>query len=101
MWTCAGVLALAACACAITRDQLYPHGPGLDLKLPRGAEIVSPEVTLKVPVVFYGETYDKIFVSYILFFSVFMKYIKTVYADGLPSTATLLKICPMVLHFYR
>ncbi|PZC85068.1 hypothetical protein B5X24_HaOG202832 [Helicoverpa armigera] len=63
MWTCAGVLALIACASAVTRDQFYPHGLGIDQNLPRGAEVASPEITLKVPVKFYGETYDTIFVN--------------------------------------
>lgn len=64
MWTCAGVLALLACASAVTRDQFYPHGPGyLDQNLPRGSEVSSPEISLKVPIKFYGETYDTIFVS--------------------------------------
>lgn len=68
MWTCAGVLALAACALAITRDQFYPHGPGLDQKLPKGHEVPPPEVFLKVPVEFYGETYDSVFVSFFFVF---------------------------------
>ncbi|KAJ8721700.1 hypothetical protein PYW07_002475 [Mythimna separata] len=63
MWTCAGVLALVACASAVTRDQFYPHGPGYDQNLPRGAEVTSPEISLKVPIKFYGETYDTIFVN--------------------------------------
>lgn len=64
MWTCAGVLlALAAHALCVTRDQFYPHGPGIDQELPRGAEIPSPEVPLQVPIRLYGETYESIFVS--------------------------------------
>lgn len=63
MRTCAGVVLLAACAIAVTRDQFYPNGPGLDQKLPKGHDIPSPEVFLKVPITFYGETYDTIFVS--------------------------------------
>ncbi|XP_063376087.1 nidogen [Cydia fagiglandana] len=64
MRTCVlGVVLLAACARAITRDQLYPYGSGLDRQLQRGAVVESPEVRLRVPVVFYGETYDSIFVN--------------------------------------
>lgn len=64
MWTCAGVLALAACACAVTRDQFYPYGPTLDASLPKGQTASSPEVPLKVPITFYGESYETIFVSF-------------------------------------
>ncbi|CAG9578155.1 unnamed protein product [Danaus chrysippus] len=63
MWSAALVVCLAACACAITRDQFYPHGHGLDQRLPRGAEVSSPEVPLTVPIVFYGQTYESIFVN--------------------------------------
>nr|XP_012544559.2 low density lipoprotein receptor isoform X1 [Bombyx mori] len=63
MWTCAGLLALATCAVAITRDQFYPYGPELDQRLPRGSEVPSPEVTLNVPIVFYDETYETVFVN--------------------------------------
>lgn len=63
MWTCAGVLLLAACVSAITRDQFYPYGPELDVQLPRGHEIVCPEIPLAVPMFFYGEEYDSIFVN--------------------------------------
>ncbi|XP_049867994.1 nidogen [Pectinophora gossypiella] len=63
MWTCAVVLALCASAGAITRDQFYPNGAGLDQRLPRGAEVASPELRLRVPIVFYGETYETVFVN--------------------------------------
>ncbi|KAF9794052.1 hypothetical protein SFRURICE_009489 [Spodoptera frugiperda] len=63
MWTCAGVLALVACACAVTRDQFYPHGLGLDQNLPRGSDVPAPEVPLKVPIKLYGESYDTIYVN--------------------------------------
>ncbi|CAH0407109.1 unnamed protein product [Chilo suppressalis] len=63
MLTYIGVLVLAACAGAITRDQFYPFGHGLDQRLPRGSQVSSPEVPLEVPVVFYGETYESIFVN--------------------------------------
>ncbi|KAJ2949935.1 hypothetical protein O0L34_g11258 [Tuta absoluta] len=63
MWTCALIVALAACASAITRDQFYPHGQGLDQRLPKGQEIPSPEIRLRVPVIFYGEPYESIFVN--------------------------------------
>lgn len=67
MWTCAGVLALVACACAVTRDQFYPHGLGLDQNLPRGSDVPAPEVPLKVPIKLYGESYDTIYVSSLVF----------------------------------
>lgn len=77
MWTCAGVLALVACASAVTRDQFYPHGPGYDQTLPRGSEVLSPEISLKVPIKFYGETYDTLFVSsFFLSFSVARSYVR-------------------------
>ncbi|XP_047530090.1 nidogen [Vanessa atalanta] len=63
MWTGGLVLLLVGCACAITRDQFYPHGQGLDQRLPRGAEVSSPEIPLNVPIVFFGETYENIFVN--------------------------------------
>lgn len=57
------MLFLVAGACAITRDQFYPYGSGLDQRLPKGNEVPSPEVTLKVPIIFYGETYGTLFVN--------------------------------------
>ncbi|XP_059051418.1 nidogen-like [Achroia grisella] len=63
MWTYAGVFLLATCACAITRDQFYTYGSGLDQRLPRGNQVSSPEIPLKVPIVFYGETYETVFVN--------------------------------------
>ncbi|CAG5058827.1 unnamed protein product [Parnassius apollo] len=62
MWTGAGLLALVACASAVTRDQFYPFGPSLDQRLPPG-QLPSPEINLKVPIVFYGETYESVFVN--------------------------------------
>ncbi|CAG9113923.1 unnamed protein product [Plutella xylostella] len=64
MWTCVGVLlAIVGPTLAITRDQFYPFGRGQDLELPRGAEVASPEIALKVPIRFYGETYETLFVN--------------------------------------
>ncbi|KAL4705359.1 hypothetical protein ACJJTC_006845 [Scirpophaga incertulas] len=63
MWTCAGVVALIACASALTRDQFYPYGHGLDQRLPRGDSVTSPELRLEVPIVFYGEIYESIFIN--------------------------------------
>ncbi|XP_068632401.1 nidogen [Battus philenor] len=62
MWTTARLLALVTCVCAVTRDQFYPFGPSLDQTLPRG-QVPSPEVNLKVPIKFYGESYETIFVN--------------------------------------
>ncbi|XP_047508934.1 nidogen [Pieris napi] len=63
MWTGAYILCLVACVGAITRDQFYPYGQGLDQRLPRGAEIASPELPLNIPIIFFGETYENIFVN--------------------------------------
>ncbi|CAH2236693.1 jg20911 [Pararge aegeria aegeria] len=63
MWTPGAVLVLVALCSAVTRDQFYPNGPGLDQRLPRGADVSSPEIPLKVPIVFFGETYESIFVN--------------------------------------
>jgi hypothetical protein len=57
------VLCVSACA-AIPRELLYPHGAGTDLVLPRDLdEASSPEIALRVPIVFYDETYNSIYVS--------------------------------------
>ena len=49
---------------AISRDLLYPHGTGIDSVLPQDQdEASSPELTLKVPIVFYSEVYNSIYVS--------------------------------------
>ncbi|KAJ9588281.1 hypothetical protein L9F63_018354, partial [Diploptera punctata] len=54
---------LRACS-AIPRDLLYPHGTGIDKILPQDQdEASSPELTLQVPIVFYGETYNSIYVN--------------------------------------
>ncbi|VVC93154.1 unnamed protein product [Leptidea sinapis] len=63
MWSVLLLLVYAACATAITRDQFYPYGQGLDQRLPRGAEVPSPEVPLNVPIAFYGEIYESVFVN--------------------------------------
>ncbi|XP_041987449.1 nidogen [Aricia agestis] len=63
MWTVAAVLLLATAAGAITRDQFYPHGAGLDQRLPHGANVSSPQIALNVPIAFYGEIYDVIYVN--------------------------------------
>ncbi|XP_013187804.1 nidogen [Amyelois transitella] len=57
------VVFLVASARGITRDQFYPHGVGLDQKLPRGEEVPSPEYHLKVPMWFYGQSYDSVYVN--------------------------------------
>jgi hypothetical protein len=58
-------VALCVSVCyAIPRELLYPHGVGTDQVLPEDQdEAASPEITLKVPIVFYGETYSSIYVS--------------------------------------
>ncbi|XP_023943283.2 nidogen [Bicyclus anynana] len=63
MWTGGAVLLLLSGCVAVTRDQFYPHGQGVDQRLPRGAEVSSPEIPLKVPIVFFGETYESIYVN--------------------------------------
>lgn len=60
-------LCVALCVslcCAIPRELLYPSGFRNDQLLPRDQdEASSPEITLQVPIVFYGETYNTIYVS--------------------------------------
>jgi hypothetical protein len=57
---------------AIPRELLYPHGAGIDLVLPQDQdEAASPEIALQVPIVFYGETYNSIYVSLYLFASTY------------------------------
>jgi len=57
------VLCVSLCS-AIPRELLYPHGAGEDLVLPQDQdEASSSEISLKVPIVFYGETYNSIYVS--------------------------------------
>jgi len=57
------VLCVSLCS-AFPRELLYPHGTGEDQVLPRDQdEASSPEISLKVPIVFYGETYNSIYVS--------------------------------------
>jgi hypothetical protein len=49
---------------AIPRELLYPHGAGTDQALAQDQdEAASPEIALQVPIVFYGETYNTIYVS--------------------------------------
>lgn len=57
------VLCVSLCS-AIPRELLYPHGAGEDQVLPQDQdEASSPEISLKVPIVFYGETYNSIYVN--------------------------------------
>jgi hypothetical protein len=57
------VFCVSLCS-AIPRELLYPHGTGTDQVLPQDQdEASSPEISLKVPIVFYGETYNSIYVS--------------------------------------
>lgn len=57
------VLCVSLCS-AIPRELLYPHGAGEDQVLPQDQdEASSSEISLKVPIVFYGETYNSIYVS--------------------------------------
>lgn len=64
---CYTLLCIVLCATlcsAIPRELLYPHGAGIDLVLPQDQdEAASPEVALQVPIVFYGETYNAIYVN--------------------------------------
>jgi hypothetical protein len=63
------VLCATVCS-AIPRELLYPHGAGIDLVLPQDQdEAASPEIALQVPIVFYGETYNAIYVSSCFFAS--------------------------------
>jgi len=57
------VLCVSLCS-AIPRELLYPYGDGEDQALPQEQdEASSPEISLNVPIVFYGETYNSIYVS--------------------------------------
>ncbi|KAK7791449.1 hypothetical protein R5R35_010931 [Gryllus longicercus] len=47
----------------IPRDLLYNYGPTEDDKVLKGYSVSSTDVHLEVPIVFYGETYDYIFVN--------------------------------------
>jgi hypothetical protein len=65
-----GVVLCATLCSAIPRELLYPHGAGIDLVLPQDQdEAASPEIALQVPIVFYGETYNAIYVSLYIFAS--------------------------------
>nr|CAD7429102.1 unnamed protein product [Timema monikensis] len=59
------LLVLVTCAqvCrGIPKELLYPHGPGIDTNLARDQDdAASPEITLLVPIVFYGEAYNAIY----------------------------------------
>ncbi|XP_063236036.1 nidogen isoform X2 [Bacillus rossius redtenbacheri] len=59
------VLLLLAAACqAIPREELYPYGQSLDASLPRELDdCASPEITLRVPIHFYGEVYHSVYVN--------------------------------------
>lgn len=49
----------------ISTQLVYPYGPTAgDTQLRVGYEVASPGIPLSVPVKFYNETYDTIFVSY-------------------------------------
>lgn len=48
---------------ALSRDDLYTHGQGLDTQLPLDDDSSSEEVQLSVPIVFYGQQYTSLFVS--------------------------------------
>lgn len=59
------VVLLLACLTLATlaapRDAFYQHG---DTKLPTDQyDVSSPEITLKVPIVFFGDVYTTIYVS--------------------------------------
>lgn len=51
----------------IEQDFLYPHGIGVDQLLPQGFEVSSGEIPLKVPIIYYGEIYNSIYVSKFLY----------------------------------
>jgi hypothetical protein len=57
------LLCVSLCS-AIPKELLYPYGTGTDQVLPQDQdEASSPEISLQVPIVFYGETYNSIYVS--------------------------------------
>ncbi|XP_069687047.1 nidogen [Periplaneta americana] len=60
---CASATIFSACL-AIPRELLYPHGTGVDRALPRDQdEAATSEISLQVPIVFYGEAYNSIYVN--------------------------------------
>ena len=45
-------------------DGFYPYGPANDdVALPKDDDVSSPEIRLSVPVTFYGEKYNSLYVS--------------------------------------
>lgn len=60
---------LCVCVCALLCIQLsetlefYPYGPAYDAELPKKNDVSTLEIHLAVPVRFFGDTYDSIFVS--------------------------------------
>lgn len=48
---------------AFPKGLLYKHGQSVDSFLPKDDDVSSSEIQLKVPIVFYGEVYESIYVS--------------------------------------
>jgi hypothetical protein len=66
------IVLCASLISAIPTELLYQHGPGTDQVLPQDQDDASsPEISLKVPIVFYGETYNSIYVSFHVFNIIF------------------------------
>jgi hypothetical protein len=49
--------------CALPVGLLYDHNVREAIQLPKENDVSSPEVKLRVPVVFYGTRFNTIFVS--------------------------------------
>lgn len=56
---------------AIPAALLYTHNVPEAIKLPQENDVSSPEIKLKIPVVFYGNKFNSLFVSKELFENIF------------------------------
>lgn len=59
---CASALVLLLAQPAVGLE-FYSYGPAYDSQLARQNDVSSQEIPLAVPITFFGETYDSIFVS--------------------------------------
>jgi hypothetical protein len=62
--TVLSLLLLTQSVTSVPRDLLYPYGPeAFDRQLPSEDEGSSPEIQLTVPIAFFDEIYNSIYVS--------------------------------------
>lgn len=62
------VCVLVLCARAAEGIEFYSYGPAYDSQLPRQNDVSSLEISLAVPIKFFGETYSSVFVSFLIKF---------------------------------